>query len=179
MGESTKKSQPRGPSEPEFLIAGKVLAPWGVKGEVKVELMTDFPERFAPSRQVYIDGYPMTIERSRWHNKRMVIKLATIDRFEDAERLRGRYLEIPRSQLYSLPQGHYYQFQLIGLEVWSDKGEPLGNIAEILTTGSNDIYLVRGHHGEFLIPAIEDVVKSVELEQGRIVIELIDGLLEK
>jgi len=92
----------------------------------------------------------------------------------------GQPIEIHRSQLQPLPQGQYYHFQLIGLEVETTGGEPLGNITEILTTESgdvNDIYVVNGNRGEILIPAIEDVVKSIDPDKGRIVIEPIEGLL--
>ena len=164
--------------ERQLIVVGRVVAPWGVKGEVKVEVMTDFPDRFSPGEEVHIHGCPMNIEKSRWHKGRAILKLSTVDSVEAAEKLRGRWLEIPASKLRPLPQDQYYQFQLMGLEVWSTEGQHLGRIADIVPTGSNDVYVVRGELGELLIPAIEDVVKSVELEKGRIVIELIAGLLQ-
>lgn len=167
------------PQDSRFIFIGRVVAPWGVKGEVKVEVLTDFPDRFSPTEEVHIDGAPLTIDRSRWRKARVILKLATIDSVEAAERLRGRMLEIPISKLRSLPEGQYYQFQLLGLEVWTTAGELLGKIADILPTGSNDVYVVRGNEGEMLIPAIEDVVKAVELDKGRILIELMQGLMQK
>jgi 16S rRNA processing protein RimM len=162
----------------QFIAVGRVLAPWGLRGEVKVEVMTDFPDRFSPQEKVYIEGRAVTIESSRWHRGRVILKLAAIDSVEDAERLRGRYLEVPHSQLRTLPEDEYYQFQLLGLEVWTTEGELLGQIDHILPTGSNDVYVVPYKQRELLIPGIEDVVKSVDLERGRIVIEVIDGLLQ-
>ena len=141
--------------------------------------MTDFPDRFSPPQEVYIEGQAMTIERSRWHRGRVILKLAAIDSMEAAQGLRGRFLEVPQSQLRSLPKDEYYQIQLLGLEVWTTEGEMLGRIARILPTGSNDVYEVPSKAGELLIPAIEDVVKSVDLQSGRIVIEAIEGLLQK
>ena len=161
----------------QFIVVGRVVAPWGARGEIKVEVMTDFPDRFSPQEEVHIDGRPMTIERSRLHQGRVILKLATIDSVEAAQGLRGRFLEVPQSQLRPLPKDEYYQYRLLGLEVWTTGGELLGRIANILPTGSNDVYIVPSRHGELLIPAIEDVVKSVELERGRIVIEVIKGLL--
>jgi 16S rRNA processing protein RimM len=163
----------------QFIVVGRVVAHWGARGEIKVEMMTDFPDRFSPQEEVYIDGQPMTIVRSRRHQGRVILKLATIDSVEAAQALRGRFLEVPQSQLRPLPKDEYYQFQLLGLEVWTIEGELLGQIAHILPTGSNDVYIVPSRHGELLIPAIEDVVKSVDLEKGRIVIEVIEGLLQK
>jgi len=163
----------------QFIAVGRVVALWGVRGEVKVEVMTDFPDRFSPREKVYIEGRAVTIESSRWHGGRVILKLADIDSVEDAERLRGRFLEVPQSQLRTLPADEYYQFQLLGLEVWTTEGKLLGQITHILPTGCNDVYVVPYNQGELLIPAIEDVVKSVDLEKGCMVIELIDGLLQE
>jgi len=168
----------KGPAPPEFLIVGYILAPWGIRGEVKVEVVTDFPERFAPQKIVYLNTRPLEIESCRPHKQHLVVKLATIDSVEDAEKLRGQDLTIPRSELYPLPEGQYYTFQIIGLKVVTTEGKLLGRITEIMTTGSNDVYIVEGKRGEILIPAIEDVVKSIDLEKGKMVIEAIEGLLD-
>ncbi len=165
------------PSELEFITVGQILAPWGVKGKLKVQVVTDFPERFTPQSAIYINRQPMTIDSTEWRKGKAIIKLNTVDSIEEAQKLRGQPVEIPHSQLYSLPEGHYYHFQLIGLEVWTIQGELLGSIAEILTAESNDNYVVRGARGEILIPAIDDVVKSVDLNKGHMVIEPIEGLL--
>jgi len=166
------------PAPPEFLIVGYILAPWGLRGEVKVEVVTDFPERFAPQKVVYLNTRPLEIESCRPHKQHLVVKLATIDSVEDAEKLRGQDLTIPRSELYPLPEGQYYTFQIIGLKVVTTEGKLLGRITEIMTTGSNDVYIVEGKRGEILIPAIEDVVKSIDLKKGKMVIEAIEGLLD-
>jgi len=164
-------------SELEFIAIGQILAPRGIKGKLKVKVVTDFPQRFTPSSTVYVNRQPMTIDNAEWHKGNVIIKLSTIDSIEAAQRLRGQPLEIHHSQLKPLPEGQYYHFQLIGLEVWTTQGELLGNITEILTAESNDNYVVHGTQGEILIPAIEDVVKSIDLNEGRIVIEPIEGLL--
>jgi len=164
-------------SESEFITIGEILAPSGVKGKLKVKIVTDFPQRFTPSSKIYVNGQPMSIETTEWHRGTAIIKLNTIDSTEDAQKLRGQSIEIHHSQVYSLPEGQYYHFQLIGLEVWTTQEELLGNITEILTANSNDNYVVNGAKGEILIPAIEDVVKSIDLNKGRIVIEPIEGLL--
>jgi len=161
----------------EFITIGQVVAPWGIKGKLKVAVITDFPQRFVPHSQIYVNRQPMTIVSTEWHKGRAIIKLDTIDSIEQAEKLRGQAVEIPRSQIQPLPEGQYYHFQLIGLEVWTSQGELLGNITQILTAESNDNYVVSGAKGEILIPAIEDVVKCVDLDKGRITIEAINGLL--
>ena len=164
-------------SDLKFITIGRILTTWGVKGKLKVKLETDFPQRFAPGSKVYINRQPMTIDSAEWHGDKLVIKLNTIDSIEDARKLRGKTIEIYRNQVHPLPEGQYYHFQLIGLEVWTTQGELLGSITEIITTGSNDNYVVRGAKGETLIPAIEDVVKSIDLDKGCLIIEPIEGLL--
>lgn len=163
----------------DSIVVGRVVAPWGVKGEMKVEVITDFPDRFSPEEEVYIDGCPVTIESSRWHKGMVILKLAKIDSVEAVEKICGQFMEVPRGQVRPLSQNEYYQFQVVGLEVWTTDGEFLGRITQILPTGNNDVYVVRSDDREVLIPAIDDVVKSVELEQGRIVIEVIKGLLQE
>ncbi len=163
-------------SEPEFITVGRILSPWGIKGEIRVEVVTEFPERFALSSNLYVNRQPVTINRCSWHKGKAIIKLHTINSAEDAQRLRGQFIEIHHSQLKPLPEGQYYHFQLIGLEIWTIQGELLGNITEILTSKSNDTYIVHGDKGEILIPAIEDVIKSINLDAGRVIIEPIEGL---
>ena len=168
----------KGVAPPEFLIVGRILAPWGIKGEVKVEVITDFPERFAPRNLVYINSHPFEIESCRPHKQFLVLKLAAIDSVEVAEQLRDCDLTITRAELPELPEGQYYTFQLIGLVVVTTDGESLGQVADIMTTAGNDVYIVEGKRGEILIPAIEDVVKSIDLKKGTITIEAIEGLLD-
>jgi len=163
-------------SGPEFITIGKIIAPWGIKGKLKVKVVTDFPQRFTPCSKIYINRQPMTINSTEWHKGKAIIKLNTIDSTEDAQRLRGQPIEIHYSQVYPLPEEQYYHFQLIGLEVWTTQGELLGTVTEILTADSNDNYVVHGAKGEILIPAIEDVIKSIDLNKGCIIIEPIEGL---
>lgn len=165
------------PAPPEFLIVGRILAPWGRKGEVKVEVMTDFPDRFESGRSLYLDGRPLRIEESRPHKQHLLVKLATIDSIDDAEKLRAHHLTIPSSELRPLPDDEYYAFQIVGLKVSTTEGRYVGEVTDVMTTAGNDVYVVRAGSREVLIPAIEDVVKSVDLDAGEMVIEAIEGLL--
>jgi 16S rRNA processing protein RimM len=163
--------------EEEFITIGEVIAAWGTEGKVKVAVATDFPQRFASSATVYINRLPVRIDSVEWRKGKAIIKFDTIDSIERAQQLQGQHVEIHRSQVYPLPEGQYYHFQLIGLEVWTTQGELVGRITEVLTGKSNDSYVVRGAKGEVLIPAIDDVIKSIDLDRGRITIEAIEGLL--
>lgn len=166
------------PSELEFITIGRILAPWGTNGELKVEVATDFPQqRFTPSAVVYIKGQPMTIVSARWHHGNAIVKLDAVNS-KEAEELRGALLEVHYSRLEPLPEGQYFQFQLIGLEVFTTDGEFLGSVSEVLSGTGNDIYVVSNAREEILIPAIVDVVKSIDLERGCLIIEPIDGLLD-
>jgi 16S rRNA processing protein RimM len=162
---------------PEFLVVGHILAPQGMKGELKIRVMTDFPDRFVPGKTLYIDGRPLDIDSSRPHKQHLLIKLAGIATREDAEKLRGRDLTIPRSDIRTLSDGEYYAFELIDLEVVTTDGNHVGRIVDLMTTAGNDVYVVQGPRGEVLIPAIENVVKSIDIENGKMVIEAIEGLL--
>ena len=165
------------PAPPEFLIVGRILAPWGRKGEVKVEVMTDYPDRFASGRVLYLDGRPLRIEESRPHRQHLLVKLATIDSIDDAEKLRAHPLTIPSSELRPLGDDEYYAFQIVGLKVSTTQGRYVGEVTDVMATGGNDVYVVRAGSREVLIPAIDDVVKSVDLDAGEMVIEAVEGLL--
>ena len=166
------------PSGLEYITVGQVLAPWGTEGKLKVEVITDFPHRLSPQSSLYVDRQPMTVAETEWRKGLAIVKLEDIDSLEQAERLRGKTLEIHRRQLEKLPEGQYYHFQLIGLEVWTTEGQRIGKVMRILSASSNDNYVVAGEKGEILIPAVEDVVKSIDLERGRITIKAIEGLLD-
>ena len=161
------------PPQMEFITIGRILTTWGVKGKLKVKPETDFPQRFARGARVYIDRQPMTISDSEWHGNRLAVKLETINSPEDARKLQGKVMEIHRSQVHPLPEGQYYHFQLIGLEVRTTRGEPLGNITEIISAVSNDTYVVILfvlHYGHMnsLSPHIVENISDITLGRHNI-----------
>ncbi|MBI4285771.1 MAG: 16S rRNA processing protein RimM [Chloroflexi bacterium] len=166
-------------AQPDFIPIGRIVAPWGRDGKLKVTVTTDFPERFTPSSTIYIDRQPMTIEAAHWQGGQVILKLDRITTVEAAQKLRGKLVEIAGSQVKPLPEGQFYHSQIIGLEVWTAGGERLGTVTEIMTTAGNDVYVVRGDKGEVLIPAIADVIKSIDLKRRRVIIEAIEGLLSE
>lgn len=105
-----------------------------------------------------------------------ILKLRGIDTREDAEGLAGVELEVPTEDVPPLPDGSYYHFQILDMEVWTSAGELLGIVVDILITGSNDVYVVRGGDREILVPALEDVVLEVDVEGGRLTVDLPEGL---
>jgi 16S rRNA processing protein RimM len=162
------------------LVVGEVLKPWGYRGEVKVKLVTDFPARLTKIETVYLgpDAHPFHMERVRLLSGYAVFKLEGLDSQEAAARLRGQAVSIPAGQAAPLRKGQYFQYQIIGLEAWTKEGEDLGTVEEILETEANDVYLVRRNDGgEILLPAIQDVIKEIDIKHGRLIVSLIPGLV--
>ena len=155
---------------------GQVGAPWGIRGDVKVLPLTDFPERFQPGAALWVRAGRREVRRSRWSRGFVYLGLVGVDSRQAAGELRGALLEVPEAELMPLPEGQYYRFQIIGLEVQTPEGAVLGRVAEILPTPGNDVYVVRGGPRELLLPAIDDVVKDVDLEAGRLVVEPLEEL---
>ncbi len=166
-------------AEPRFLVIGKIVAPWGVKGEVKVAIETDFPERFNRLKRVYLGEKAVScvLEKARLHKGHALLKLGGCDDRNAAEKLRGQLVQIPIEEAMPLGEDEYYVYQIVGLDVWTTEGEHLGRVSEVLFTGANDVYVVQGERGEVLIPAIEDVVLEVDLAGGRLIVELLEGLI--
>lgn len=161
----------------EYLIIGQVVGSWGVRGEAKVNILTDFPERFALLKRVYLgeEHTPCKVQYARLHKQWALIKFVGIDSPAAARALAGQYVRIPIAEAMPLAADEYYEHQILGLAVWTDEGEYLGRIKEILFTGSNDVYVVQDD-AEILIPALKDVVLQVDLEQGRMIVHLLEGL---
>ncbi|MBI4282057.1 MAG: 16S rRNA processing protein RimM [Chloroflexi bacterium] len=148
----------------------------GYKGEVKVEPHTDNPRRFSSGSHLLAKGQDIQIDRCRWHQGLALVKFRGIDTREDAMRLQGVLLEVPLDDVPSLSSDSYYHFQILDMEVWTQAGELLGRVEEILGTGSNDVYVVRQGESEVLIPAIQGVIVAVDVEKGRITVDLPEGL---
>jgi 16S rRNA processing protein RimM len=162
---------------PAWLTVGRVTAPFGVAGEVRVVTDTDFPERLA-DRPLFVgpDHRPMAVQRARQHGREMLLKLAGVDTVEAAEALRGAELSIAIADAAPLPPGRYYFHQIVGLQVFTIGGEHYGEVREVLSRPANDIYVVDHAGNEVLVPAIADVVKDIDVAAGRMVIEVIPGL---
>lgn len=157
-----------------YLVIARIVSPHGIRGEVKAQIITDFPERFASTSAVYVgpEHRRYELEGFRFHDDAVVLKLRGVDTLDQAERLRGQTVEVPEEEAVKLPPDHFFWHQVLGLEVVTTEGEVLGKVDEILETGSNDVYVVHGPRGEVLIPAIKQVIKSVDLAKGVMTVEL-------
>ncbi len=168
--------------EPVYLLVGWLRRPHGVRGEILMEIITDFPERLKQGKLVFIgdDHAPHTISARRHHNDGLLL---TFDGFTDrdlAGELRNQGVYVRAEGLPELPEGEYYHHQLIGLDVIADTGQLLGILVEIIETGANDVYVVRDESGrEILLPAIPPVVLDVDLDSATMRVRLLEGLLDE
>lgn len=162
-------------------VVGKVLKPQGIKGELKVEVITSFPEHFTKLKKLYIidkEPYSLRLESVKSRQGFVFVKFEKIDNIEQAEKLRGQYLYIPEEELYPLAKDEYYHHQLIGLKIFSEDGEYIGELKEIESYAANDVYIVEDEsNGKLLIPAIKDIIKKIDLNARRITIHVMEGLL--
>ena len=160
------------------ILVGKVTRAHGRWGEVVVNVMSDFPGRFDSGEILFISDLPRRIQRSyRPQPHIVVLKLEGISSHDAAVRLKGANITIPQEVVPSLPEGSYYHFQLLGMEVCTSEGQLLGRITNIFPTGSNDVYVVTLDGSETLIPAIDDVIQDVDVDMGRMTVVLPEGLL--
>ena len=170
---------PRPQQEPRegYVAVGRVLRPWGLRGHVKVESLTDFPERFDPGAPVWLDGQERAVEDARSQSGYLYVKLSGIDDVAGAEPDRDHLLQVPEASLPPLDQDEFYHHQLVALRVVTTEGDELGRVAEVLATGGNAVLVVRGDRGEVLLPFVDDVIKAVDVGAGLVTVELIEGLL--
>jgi 16S rRNA processing protein RimM len=171
-----KEEQPAGSpvsGEPVFLMVGKLRRTHGVKGDLLMDLTTDFPERIRPHKVLYVgDSYePLRVRSVRKANTQVIIGFEGFLNCEDAARLRNQPVYVKASDLPKLPEGEFYHHELIGLKVVTEDGQVLGKLAEILETGANEVYVVRGESSkDLLLPAIEGVILEILLEKGEMLV---------
>ncbi|MBQ1518878.1 MAG: 16S rRNA processing protein RimM [Ruminococcus sp.] len=164
----------------EFLEAGKIVTTHGIRGEVKIMPYTDTPELLAEFDRLFIGKAKdeVIIERSRVFKNMVIAKIEGVDTPESAEKLRNKVLYMHRDDL-ELDDDTYFIQDLIGLEVRdADTDEVYGKIADVLETGANDVYVIKGEDREYLIPAIADVVVSTDIDSNLMTIRPLDGLFD-
>ena len=160
-----------------MVVVGRVVGPRGTKGEVQVKAISDFPGRFSAGGFLYLNGLRYQIERSYMlSNERVTLKLEGIDNPEEAGRLRDGVLMVPEEMVPALPEGEFYHYQIIDVHVYTQDREYLGQVTQILSTGSNDVYVVSSDGKDLLIPAVDEVIKEVDVEKGVMTVDLPEGL---
>ena len=165
----------------KYLELGQIVNTRGLKGEVKVNSYSEDPNRFEKIKSIIVrlkgKDTEYEIEKVSYTKNQVVLKLKTIDTIEEAEKLRNSIILIDREKLGELPEDVYYIADLIGLEVYTDQNEYLGKVDDIFNTKSNDVYVVKDDLGKNkLLPGIPEVIKKISLEDGKIIVHLIEGL---
>ena len=157
----------------ERIVIGRVGAAHGIRGELRVIPLTDFPERFAALREVMVGDELLHIESVKPQGKNFLMRFREYTVREDAQKLTGRLLTVARAEAAPLDEGEYYVFDIVGLTVYDEENNELGTVENVLRTGSNDVYAVRSEDGrEILIPALRKVVRTIDVPNGRMTVRL-------
>ncbi len=173
MGEREKEGAAAAGGDESLVAVGRVQKEWGIRGEFLVIPMTFDPESLLDLTEVVLGDLPgfRRIRGVRFHKGLLRMGVEGCQSPEEARLLRGSLVRIRRSEIPPLPEGTYYQDQIIGLDVYTTHGRCLGKVESILETKGNDVYVVRGDEGESLIPAVSEWVRGIDLEKGRMVVE--------
>lgn len=166
----------------ERLEVGQIVNTFGIKGFVKIYPYVDDITRFDNLKKVHIkskkNDEELQIEEVKYQKNMVLVKFKGIETVENAEKLRNSFVEIDRADAIPLEEGQYFIADLLGLDVFLDTGEKLGILEDIYNTGSSDIYVVKNELGkQFLLPYIDEVIKQINLEEGKIIVHIIEGLI--
>jgi len=169
----------------DYLIIGQITGTHGVRGEVKVFPLTDNPDRFKGLKEVFLSDKSgsyfkkLSCTGSKSVKKLVVLGFSEIADMDSAEILKGKYLTVRRENAVALPENSYFICDLIGIKVYDESGVILGEISEVILTGANDVYVIeRPGKKQLLLPAIKEVVKSVDLVNQKIIVDILPGLEE-
>jgi 16S rRNA processing protein RimM len=167
------------------IVIGRVSKPHGMKGEIRIEYFnSEDPNFFSRYQMIFIQGdtgspQPYRPIAVRPHKKFVLAQLEGVRTREEAEQLRGKAVLVDITELPSLDEDEYYWHEILGMRVVTEEGENVGKITEILPTGSNDVYVVREGERECLIPAIKEVIISIDKKARTIVMRPLEGLLKE
>ncbi|MEB3101192.1 ribosome maturation factor RimM [Ferviditalea candida] len=172
--------------ENKMYTVGRIVNTHGIRGETKVISSTDFPElRFEKGSVLHIlqpgervPAATVEVERARMQKNTYIVKFKQFDNINDVEKFKGALLKITASQQAELPQNEYYFHEIVGCKVLTEDGEELGTVSEILTPGANDVWVVQRPAGKpVLLPVIDEVVLNVDVQNRKITVHLMEGLI--
>jgi 16S rRNA processing protein RimM len=172
-------------TKPDYLLLGEILRPHGIRGELRLKILTDYPERVARMKTVYVgsdanqaDATPYSVESARLHKQFLLLTLTEIQDRSEAEMLRGQFVMVDIDNAVPLEDDEIYLYQLIGLTVKTESGEELGEIKDVIETGANDVYVISSNkYGEVLIPAHDETIIEIDTDAEIVTVKLPDGLL--
>lgn len=157
----------------QFLTVGKIINTHGIRGELKVKPTTDDVNRFKSLKEAYIDEKEIVISGCKFQPGKVILKIEGIESIEEAERLKNKLIKVKREKAVQLPEDTYFAVDIIGCEVYEETGNKLGTVDDIIYTGSNDVYWVKGEN-EVLIPALKDIVLEIDINNKKIIIKPLD-----
>jgi 16S rRNA processing protein RimM len=165
----------------EYLSIGQIVNTQGVKGEVKVFPLTNDPKRFDKLKEVFIESkddlVKYQVESSKHLKNTVILKLKGVDTMNDAEKLRDLYVKVGRWDAVRLPKDSFFICDIVESEVFDIHGVLLGKLVDVMQTGANDVYVVKDDKREILIPALKTVVKEINLQNKKIIVDLPEGLI--
>lgn len=169
---------------PDDLVAiGEIVSTQGIRGDLRVVSLSDFPERFRELKRVFVgheDSWQeMHVRSVRFHGRFVIIGLREVSDMNAAEALRRSFIAVPRAERWALPEGYYYVSDLIGLTVEDERGRQLGSVKDVFETGSNSVLVVGGGDQEILVPMLKTVIRQVDPSSGKILVQLPPGLVEE
>ena len=163
------------------IVIGKIVAPHGVRGDIRILPLTDKPEQFLNLKYLLLaDGRRLTVKAARFHKRMVLVSCAEIKNMNEAELLRGQEVKIDAKDLPELEEGEFYVADLLGLPVYDEQGTQLGTFKDSLATGSNDVYVIAVPGAkDILVPALKVYVKEINLAEKRIVVNLPEWVEEE
>lgn len=165
---------------PTYIAVGQLLRPHGVLGEMRMAILTDFPERLQPGMRVFLgeEYRPIKLRSARPHQGVLLVAFEGYPDRTAVEELRSEMVSVLSSEIPPLPEGEYYQHQLLGLQVFTEDGDLLGSLTEILETGANDVYVIQDDaNREILLPALDETILEIDLPAGKMRVHLLPGLI--
>ena len=158
---------------------GKIVNAVGLKGEVKVYNYSDYKERFEEIDHVFVEEEPYKIENTRYMKDLAILKLSGVQDRNGAEALKDKDLYITEDMLRSLPEDTYYIKDLIGIQVVNQAGEPVGILCDVIQNSAQDLYEIQlEDQRKILIPAVEEFILDINMEERKITVHVIEGLLD-
>ncbi len=158
----------------ELVVVGRIIKEWGLKGDLLVMPLTFDPKRFYSLHEVFIQLEDIVelkkIREARLYKGNLLLRFDGCETPEHARKYRGALIKIDKSESPKLPEGIYYHYQIIGLDVYNTSGDYLGEVREIIETASNDVYVVKSDDEEYLIPAIKDFIAEIDIESKKMIV---------
>lgn len=159
----------------EYLSVGVIINTHGVNGELKVYPLTDDMKRFKKLKNVYIDGLEKKVVWCKLQTDKAILKIEGIDTMNDAYKYKNKYIDVKREDAVKLPEGRYFIADLLNCEVFDENNLYLGKIYDVIKTGSNDVYWIKGeNNSEVLVPALKNIVVKIDVENSKIIIKPVD-----